>query len=185
MTRQIVILINSNHKKSLKEVFGRIIWFIVWKLTASWTPRFFNPWRILLLRMFGATIGKKVLVLSSVRIDIPWNLEIGDYSAIGMRVWVYNFAKVIIGSNTVISQDSVLCTSSHNYEHPHFTLYSKAILVGSQTWIAANCFVMPGISIGNGSVVGACSVVTRDIGNWKICAGNPCRPLKERIMSTI
>jgi len=100
------------------------------------------------------------------------------FSAIGRRVWLYNFAPIRIGTNTVVSQDSVLCTSSHDYTHPHLPLYSREIIVGDEAWIAANCFVMPGITVGSGAVVGACSVVTKSIPPWMVCAGNPCRPLK-------
>lgn len=175
-----VILIKSNHSKSIHEVFARTIWFFCWKTTASWTPRFFNLWRVFLLRAFGAKLGKRVLVLGSVWVDMPWNLVVGDYSAIGKRVWLYNFAKVKIGSNTVISQDTTICTSSHDYTHPHMPLFSKAISIGSQVWIGAECFVMPDVSIGDGVVVGARSLVTKDLTAWMVCVGHPCREYKRR-----
>lgn len=176
-------LIKSNHKKSYLEIIGRLLWIITWNLFASWTPRPFNVWRTFLLKCFGAKIGKKVLVFGSVTIDMPWNLEIGDYSAIGKRVWVYNFAKISIGSNTVISQDTTLCGSSHDYNHPFMPLYSIPIKIGNQVWVAAECFVMPGITIGEGTVVGSRSLVTKNLPKWKVCAGNPCRIIKDRIIS--
>lgn len=178
-----VNLIRSNHKKPIKELILRILWFLFWKGTASWTPRFLNPWRLFLLRVFGAKIGKKVLVLGSVWIDMPWNLTIGDFSAIGMRVWVYNFANVIIGENTVISQDSTLCTSSHDYTHPFMPLFSNPIIIGSQVWIAAGVFIHPGVTINEGAVIGAKSLVTKNMPAWMVCAGHPCKPLKERVLS--
>lgn len=173
-------LIKSNHRRSVSEILRRILWSAAWMLLCRWTPRFLNGWRLLILRAFGARLGKKVLIFGCVRIDMPWNLEVGDFSAIGRRVWLYNFAPIRIGTNTVVSQDSVLCTSSHDYTHPHLPLYSQEIIVGDEAWIAANCFVMPGITVGSGAVVGACSVVTKSIPPWMVCAGNPCRPLKPR-----
>jgi len=175
-------LLKSNHKKSIKEVVIRILWYLLWKSLASWTPRFCNVWRIFLLRSFGAKIGTKVLVLGGVWVDMPWNLEIGDFSAIGSNVWIYNFAQVTIGRNTVVSQNTTLCTASHDYSHPHMTLYWKPITIENQVWVAADCFVMPNVVIREGAVIGARSVVTKDMPEWMICAGNPCKPLKTRVI---
>lgn len=180
MRTQSVELLKSNHKKNFLEIIVRSAWWAVWFLGASWTPRILNPWRVFILRSFGSKIGQKVLIFGSVSIDMPWNLEIGDFSAVGKRVWLYNYAPIQIGKNTVISQDSVLCTSSHDYTHPHMPLFSKPIAIGDQAWICAQSFICPGVTIGEGAVVGARSVVTKDIPAWMVCAGNPCKPLKVR-----
>ena len=182
MSETRVELVKSNHRRSVVEIIRRVLWSAAWMLLCRWTPRIFNGWRLLILRAFGAKLGKRVLIFGSVRIDMPWNLEIGDFSAIGRRVWLYNFAPVRIGSNTVVSQDCVLCTSSHDYTHPHLPLYSKEIIVGDEAWIAADSFVMPGLEVGAGSVVGARSVVTKNVPAWTVCAGSPCRAIKPRIL---
>lgn len=106
----------------------------------------------------------------------------GDYIALGDGVQIYNLADISIGSNTVISQGSYLCTASHDYTDASFPLYAEAIVIGSSVWIAANVFVHPGITVGEGAVVGACSVVTKDVPEWMVFAGNPCRPLKARVV---
>jgi putative colanic acid biosynthesis acetyltransferase WcaF len=176
-------LSKSNSRRTLGEIARRGGWVIAWRLLAGWTPRFLNPWRIFLLRCFGARIGNHVLIHGSVWIDMPWNLEIGDYSAVGRRAWLYNFATIKIGSNTVVSQDTTVCTATHDYSHPHMPLISFPITIGNQAWIAANCFILPGVSIGDGVVAGARSLITRDLPAWTICAGHPCKPIKPRIQA--
>ena len=173
-------LIKSNRKIDIAEKLYRITWLITWALLAAWTPRFMNAWRVFLLRLFGANIGVKVLVFGSLKVDIPNKLTIGDFSAIGKNVWLYNFADITIGSNTVISQGSTICTASHDFLHPHMSLYAKAITIGNCVWVTANCFVMPGLNIADGAVIGACSVVTKNIDAWTVNAGNPCKFINKR-----
>jgi putative colanic acid biosynthesis acetyltransferase WcaF len=151
-------------------------------------PRYFRrfSWlRKLLLRAFGAKIGEKVLIMGGVRVWLPWELEIGGYSAIGTDVEIYNFSRVSIGERTVISQKCYLCTASHDYQSPHMTLFSLPITIGSEVWIAASTTVLPGVTVGDGSVVGAASVVTRSVPEWSVAAGNPCRVIKTRVVNDL
>ena len=161
-------------------------------LWAGFQPLFFlpphrllSPLRVLALRLFGAKIGPRVLIMGGVRIWMPWNLEIGELTAIGWNVEIYNFGRIRIGSSTVISQYTYLCSASHDHTHPHFPLIWKPIDIGSKCWIAAGAFIGPGVTIGEGSVIGARSVVTQPMPEWTVCAGNPCRPLKPRTLSAL
>jgi putative colanic acid biosynthesis acetyltransferase WcaF len=142
-------------------------------------PRALSPLRILLLKLFGAKIGRGCLV-TSARIWVPWNLTMEDFAVIGDGAEIYNLASIHIGANSVVSQRSYLCTATHDYTKPEFPLYSRPITIGPSAWIAANVFVGPGTKVGEGAVVGACSVVTNDIPPWTVCAGNPCRVIKPR-----
>jgi len=144
------------------------------------TPRMLSPLRIFLLRLFGARIGPDCHVGAGVKVWVPWNLKMGRRSSIGFDCEIYNFAPVEIGDQVVVSQRAYLCTSTHDYTHPHFPLVSSPIAVQSQAWIAAGVFIAPGVTVGEGAVIGACSVVTRSMPAWQVCAGNPCRPLKAR-----
>jgi putative colanic acid biosynthesis acetyltransferase WcaF len=144
------------------------------------TPRLLSPLRIFLLRLFGAKIGPHCQVDNGVKIWIPWNLTMGHRSCIGFNSEIYNFAPVEIGDQVVISQHSYLCTSTHNYMHPHFPLVSSPIRIESQAWVAAGVFIAPGVTVGEGAVIGARSVVTRPMPPWTVCAGNPCKPTKPR-----
>jgi putative colanic acid biosynthesis acetyltransferase WcaF len=132
------------------------------------------------LRLFGANIGERVLILGGVRVWCPWNLTIGDFSAIGFDVEIYNFAPVRIGELTVISQYTYLCTASHRYQYTDMPLFWEPITIGDQVWVAAGAFVAPGVSIGDGAVVGANSVVTRDVRPRTVVAGNPAKYIKDR-----
>ncbi|RZL96091.1 MAG: putative colanic acid biosynthesis acetyltransferase [Variovorax sp.] len=171
---------NTRHPWGLAHQFARASWMVVWALFGRGGPRALSPWRILLLRLFGADIGRGVLVCSGVKVLLPWNLRIENYTAIGEGVDIYNYAPVHIGANTCVSQRVWLCTGTHDYNVPSFPLTWDAIRVGSGVWIAAECFVAPGVTIGDGAVVGARSVVTRDLGSDAIYAGNPCVLIKPR-----
>jgi putative colanic acid biosynthesis acetyltransferase WcaF len=170
------------HKRSLTYLVKRALWTCVQLPFLRGTPKQFSPLRIVLLKLFGAKIKEACLICGGVKIWEPWNLELGAFCTIGTNAEVYNLARIVIGSNSVISQDVYLCSASHSYSDPTFPLFSKPIIIGSSVWIAARAFVSPGVSVGEGAVVGACSVVTRDLPAWTICVGNPCRPLKPRKM---
>jgi acetyltransferase-like isoleucine patch superfamily enzyme len=146
------------------------------------TPRVLSPLRIFLLRLFGAKIGPGCQIDGGVKVWIPWNLRMGAHSTIGFNSEIYNFAPVGIGDHVVISQRGYICTATHDYTHPHFPLVSARVTIQSQAWVAAAVFIAPNVTIGEGAVIGACSVVTKSMPAWTICAGNPCRPLKPRIM---
>jgi putative colanic acid biosynthesis acetyltransferase WcaF len=148
-------------------------------------PRPFNSLRIALLRAAGAKIGPDCLIMPGIKVLIPWNLEMDRCVAIGADVEIYNHAKIRIKSNTLISQYSFLCTSSHDYTLTNMPLIYSDIDIGSECWIAAGVFIGPGVKIGDGSVIGARAVVSRSMPERMVCAGNPCRPIKPRTLNTI
>lgn len=132
-----------------------------------------------LLRTFGAKIGKS-LVYRSVKIFAPWNLELGDYSCVGPRVELYSKDKITIGDSSVISQDSYICTASHDITSPVMATLNKPVSIGSNVWIAAKAAIMPGSTIADGSVVAACAVVVKDVEPWSVVGGNPAKFIKKR-----
>lgn len=162
------------------ELFRRALWECVQLPFYPLRPRALSGLRVVLLRMFGAKIGKNVLICGGVRVHVPWNLELGDYAAIGDKVEIYNLAPIRIGAHTTVSQHAYLCASSHDYTRSDFPLYSLPITVGAQAWVAAGAFVAAGVTIGEGSVIGARSVVLRDVPPWTVAAGNPCKLIKPR-----
>ena len=157
----------------------RLLWSCVQLPFWLRIPRVLSPIRIALLRLFGAQIARRCLV-GSARIWIPWNLQMGEFSAIGDSTEIYNLAPVRIDANSVVSQRSYLCTATHDYTKSYFPIYSLPITIGASAWIATAAFVGPGINVGEGAVVGAFSVVTKDVPPWTVCAGNPCRVIKPR-----
>jgi len=167
---------------SLKNRITRLIWNVVYFLLFRLSPVPLHPWRSFLLRCFGAKIGKGCHIYPGVIIWAPWNLEIGDYVGIASDTLCHSMAKIKLGDKVVVSQGARLYTGSHDYENPRFLLFIKPIIVEADAWIAAEAFVFPGVTIGEGAVIGARSVVTKDMPARMICAGNPCRPIKTRQM---
>ena len=127
-----------------------------------------------------AKIAKSVHTYSSCRIWAPWNLEMGDHSCLSHYVDCYCVDKVKIGAHATVSQYSYLCTATHDESDPHMRLLTRPIVVGDQAWVCADVFVGPGVTIGQGTVVGARSSVFGDLPAWKICYGSPARPHRER-----
>jgi putative colanic acid biosynthesis acetyltransferase WcaF len=164
---------------SLRNRIARCIWNIVEVMFFRLSPRPFHAWRKLLLRLFGAKIGRGCHIYSGARIWAPWNLECAEEAAIADRVIVYNQAKITLAYRAVVSQGSHLCTGTHDYESPGFELLAYPIVIGAQAWVCADCFIGPGVTIGEGAVIGARSVVLKDMPAWMVCGGHPCKPLKK------
>ena len=165
---------------SLGNKAGRTVWNVVWQLLFRSTPRSLHTWRCLLLRMFGAKLGKAVHPYPSARIWAPWNLEMGDHSCLSEQVDCYCVDKIRIGAHATVSQYSFLCTASHDYADPDMPLVTAPISIGERAWITADVFVAPGVTIGEGAVVTARSSVFSDIEPWVVATGNPARPIKKR-----
>lgn len=171
----------SRTQWSKKILIKRVLWGVVWTLLFRPSPRlFFDGFRCALLRAFGAKIGSGVRIANTVKVLYPWELEIGEGSWVGWNADIYNYARVKIGKQAVVSQYSYLCTGTHDYTDPKFPLIFFPITIGDQAWVAADCFVAPGVTIGDGAIVASRSVVTKDQPAWMICAGHPCKPIKER-----
>lgn len=129
----------------------------------------------MVLRLFGATIGNNVQIFPSANITYPWLLTVGDRVVISWDVKVYNLGRISIGDDTVISQYVHLCGGTHDYKNPGFTLLRTGLTIGKKVWVAADAFVGPGVTVGDHVVVGARSVVMRDVAPGTVVAGNPAR----------
>jgi putative colanic acid biosynthesis acetyltransferase WcaF len=165
---------------SLRNRLGRALWYIVCLFLFRYTPASFFAWRALLLRCFGGKIAKGVHVYPKVRIWAPWNLRLENECGIANGVILYCQDTITIGRRSVISQGSHLVTGTHDYHKIGFPLLTKPIVIGDHVWIAADAFIHPGVTIGSGCVVGARSVVTKNMPSWMICTGHPCQPIKQR-----
>lgn len=158
------------------------LWWLVQSILVHPSPQVFYGWRRFLWRLFGAKIGRGVLIRPSVRVTYPWKIEIGDHCQIGDRAELYSLGPIKIGHNSVISQDTYLCTGTHDHNDPSFPLVIDKITVEDEVWIAAGCFVLPGVTVGRGAIVGVRSVVFNDVPAGWIVAGNPANPRVERRM---
>jgi len=164
---------------TLREYVGRYLWALL-SPCYRFSPRTWFGWRRFLLRQFGAKVGRNVHVYPSARIYIPWNIELGDDSSIGEWALIYNLGPVRIGAQSTISHRAHLCAGTHDYINPSLPLRRCAIDIGPKAWVAANAFIGPNVNIGEGAVVGASSVVVRDVAPWRVVAGNPAKTIKVR-----
>jgi putative colanic acid biosynthesis acetyltransferase WcaF len=156
------------------------LWWIVEATLFGLSPQIAYGWRRWLLRLFGARVGTGVQVRASARVTYPWKVEIGDHAWIGDEVVLYSLGEIVIGSNTVISQRCYLCTGNHDFSRPDFPIYAKSVRIGAEAWLATDVFVAPGVSVGQGTVVGARSSVFKDLPAMMICHGSPARPVRPR-----
>jgi putative colanic acid biosynthesis acetyltransferase WcaF len=157
-----------------------LLWWLVQAIAFPLSLHNFNGFRCWLLRLFGATIGSGVLIRPTVRFTYPWKVEIGDNSWIGDDVVFYSLDRIHVGQHCIISQKTYLCTGSHDISDPAFGLKTAPIAIGNGAWVATDCFVGLGVTIGSNTVVGTRSSVLRDLPAGYVCVGTPCRPLYPR-----
>ena len=138
--------------------------------------------KVRLLRLFGAKIGKGVVIKPGVNIKYPWNLSIGDYSWIGENVWIDNLAKVKIGNNVCVSQGAMLLCGNHDYKRPTFDLMVKPIVIEDGAWVGAQSTVCPGVTMHLHSVLAVGSIASKDLMPYSIYRGNPAVKVAERVM---
>lgn len=155
-------------------------WWIIQDTLFRWSPQFMYGFRNALLRLFGAQIGTAVMIRPTVRIQFPWKVIIGDYTWIGDHAELYSLGPISIGAHAVISQMCYLCTATHDPSEVDFPIYATSMTVGDEVWLCAGVFIMPGANIGRGAVVGARSLVTKDIPAMALAKGNPAVVTGER-----
>jgi putative colanic acid biosynthesis acetyltransferase WcaF len=171
---------HSSH--SFNNKLGRVLWHTVYLLLFRPSPKVFHGWRRMLLRLFGAKIHSTAKVFPSTKIWAPWNLTMDEYSCLAFDVDCYAVAPIHIGPHATVSQYSYLCSASHDISDPAMTLTTAPISIGAGAWVCADVFVAPGVTIGDGAVVGARSSVFKDVPPMMVAAGSPCRIIGPREM---
>jgi putative colanic acid biosynthesis acetyltransferase WcaF len=137
---------------------------------------------VFLLRLFGANIGKGVVIKQSVNIKYPWLLSIGDYTWVGERVWIDNLALVTIGKNCCLSQGAMLLCGNHNYKKETFDLITGAIKIEDGAWVGALSIVCPGVTLKTHSILSVSSVATETLEAYTMYKGNPAQKIRERVI---
>ena len=170
---------------SLKNRIARLVWNAAYVVLFRYSPRPCHKWRAFILRLFGAQVGKRVHVYPKVNIWAPWNVILMDECGIANGVTLYSQGQITIGKRTVISQGAHLVSGTHDYTKLGFPLFTKPISIGDYAWVAAEVFIHPGISIGEGAVIGARSVVSKNQPPWMVSAGFPCMPIKPRVLEGV
>jgi putative colanic acid biosynthesis acetyltransferase WcaF len=165
---------------SLFNRITRFLWAFTYFLLFRFSPKPLHTWRVFILRIFGATIGKGVHIDPSVKIWAPWNLTVKDQVGIGREVILYSQGEIYLGRRSIVSQYAHLCTGTHDYNTKGNPLITKPIVIEDYAWIATDAFIHPGVTVHEGTIVGARSVVITDLPRWSICGGFPCIFLKSR-----
>ena len=165
---------------SLGNRIERVLWGLAWLVLARFTPPLLHGWRRLVLRAFGAKVGRGARVHGSVAIWLPRNLELGEYVLIGPGARLYDQGAIAIGAWSVVSQRAHLCASTHRLDDPDFQLECRPIAVGQRCWVAAEAFVGPGVVMGDGSVLAARGALFESTEADGIYRGNPATLVRRR-----
>lgn len=155
---------------------GVLVWEYAWLLLCAWTPKPFNVWRLVVFRIFGGRVDGRPFLHPRTRIQIPWNVALHDGACTGDRANLYSLDRITLMPGCVVAQEAYLCTGTHDFSHEAFPLMTAPITVETNAFVGARAFVLPGVTVGRGAVVGACSVVTRDVPERTVVRGNPATP---------
>jgi putative colanic acid biosynthesis acetyltransferase WcaF len=158
----------------------RALWSLTELLLFRPSPRPFHRWRRFLLRCFGAEIGPGSHIYPKCRIWAPWNLVCGEVVAIADGAIIYNPRTVTIGSHATVSQEAYICGASHDIDAESFAMTSKPVQIGAYSWVCARAVVLPGVTLGEGSVVALGAIATKDLQPWGVYGGNPARLIRQR-----
>ncbi len=169
--------------QSRRERLASAGWAMLRPLVFRFTPGILNPWRIFLLRAFGAVIGRGCFVHQSAKIDFPWNLTLGDNCTIEHGVIINCMGRITLGRRSRISQYAHLCAGTHTYEDATMPIERMPIVIGDDVWIAADAFVGPGVTIGDGALLAARSSAFSNLPPGQVCVGEPAKPRKARFLA--
>lgn len=144
-----------------------------------------NPWltssvlRVWVLRLFGAKVGQRVTIRPRVRVKHPWRLVVGDHCWIGEGAHLHNQDWLVIGANSVISQDAFVTTGTHD-SYRTMDLITRPVQIGEGCWVTSRALVMAGTTVGDGTIITPNSVVKGTLEPWSIYSGNPGVRVGER-----
>ncbi|MDB5296348.1 MAG: putative colanic acid biosynthesis acetyltransferase [Phycisphaerales bacterium] len=165
---------------SRRDQFRRLAWAGVEMTLYRGSFHTWSRWRAALLRLFGAQVGPRCTIRRTSRVYYPWKLSMGADSSLGDRCEVYNLGPISIGERVSVSQEAMLCGGTHDYTRLAMPLVTRPIVLKDDAWVCARAFVGPGVTVGEGAIIGACAVAARDVPDWTIVAGNPATFRKHR-----
>ncbi len=170
-----------SNKLSLNNRIGRLIWNITYVfLFRPFPTKLFRIWHVQILKIFGAKIGKNCTFNNKAKLWAPWNLIMESNSLIDSNCNIYNPGIVHLMSQTVVSFNVTIITASHDFQSLKHELIIKPVLIEEYVWIASEAYIGPGVKIGQGAVIGARSVVVKNVDPWTVVGGNPAKYIKKR-----
>lgn len=163
-------------KYTRREQMLRILWELArWLLIFSPQPCY--RWRRMVLRLFGARVGREARVHQSTVIYMPWNVELGDWSAVGAGVFIYSLGRVRIGHRATVSYRSHVCAGTHDFTDPTLPLIKPAVTIADDAWVGTEAFIGPGVTVGRCAIVAARAVVVKDVEPLTVVGGHPAREI--------
>lgn len=175
----------QTNSMSCQDKIKNLLWSTINATLFRWSPRFTKPcklFRVWLVRLFGAKVDWTCNLHPKCKIEYPWNLTMGAYSSLGERTWAYAMAPILIGEKCCIGNDVYLLTGSHDVDSKNFILVTRPIIIQSCTWIATGAYILPGVTLEEGSVISAKSLVSKEVIAWTVVGGNPAKFIKKRII---
>lgn len=166
-----------------KEKIKYLLWLIISNIFFLTNIPYPNFLKIFFLKIFGAKIGKSVVIKPWVKIKLPWKLEIGDHVWLGENCWLDNISKITIGNNSCISQGALLITGNHDYKKSTFDLISKEIIIEEGCWLGANSIVTGGVVVKTHAILSIGSSTSKNLDAFTIYRGNPAMIIKKRTIS--
>ncbi len=165
---------------TFRQKVGRALWYIIQATLFRCSFRTMYRFRAWLLRCCGADVHPTARIRGSVVIEVPWNLTVGPDVIVGDQVILYCLAPITLKARSMVSQYAHLCAGSHDHTRPDMPLTTSPIVIEEDVWIATDAFVGPGVTVGRGTVLGGRASAFRDLPPWKICVGNPAKPIADR-----
>ena len=163
-----------------REKVARLVWAIVQVMFFRFSFTTWFGYRNRLLRLFGADVHPSCRIRRLARFECPWNFSAGANTSIGDGAMIYCLGPVKLGERVTISQNAHVCAGAHDYTKPEMPLLRPPIMIESDVWIAADAFVGPNVTVGEGAILGARGAAFGDLEPWTIYGGNPARPIKSR-----
>lgn len=162
----------------------RLLWYVCNAVFINSSVPYPSFFKSSLLRLFGAKVGRGVVIKPNVNIKFPWCLELGDDVWLGEEAWIDNLTHVKIGSNVCISQGAYILTGNHNYKKVAFDLIVSPVVIEDGVWVGAKVVVCPGSTLRTHAVITAGSVISKEAKAWTIYSGNLAKPVRSRVIES-
>lgn len=162
----------------------RLLWYVCNSAFINTSVPYPSFFKAALLRLFGAQVGRGVVIKPRVNIKFPWFLRLGDAVWIGEGAWIDNLTDVSVGSHVCISQGAYILTGNHDYKKVTFDLMMSPVVIEDGVWVGAMAVVCPGTTLRTHAVITAGSVISRDTKAWTIYSGNLATPVRNRTITS-
>lgn len=144
----------------------------------TWIP--FHSVRNFIWRLSGIKLGRKSTIHTGVRVFDPMNIKIGTGTIIGFNTFIDGRDQVIIGDHTDIASEVMIYNQEHDLDSKDFHARSESINIGSYVFIGPRAIILPGVTVGDGAIVAAGAVVTKDVPELTVVGGVPAKKIKDR-----